>query len=63
MEQLCVGIDVSSTKHAAYLMKPDRGRFSGLPMQVVIGMEDTSVYGDNPLSLKLLPFYHSLYLV
>ena len=71
MEQLYVGIDVSSTKHAAYLMKPDGHKFSSFPMQndrggakmiseeivsaltklglddVVIGMEATSVYGDN----------------
>ncbi len=71
MEQLYVGIDVSSTKHAAYLMKPDGDKFSSFPMQndrsgakmisekivsaltklglkdVVIGMEATSIYGDN----------------
>ena len=71
MKQLYVGIDVSSTKHAAYLMKPDGDKFSSFPMQndlsgakmisekivsaltklglhdVVIGMEATSVYGDN----------------
>ena len=33
MEQLYVGIDVSSTKHAAYLMKPDGDKFSSFPMQ------------------------------
>lgn len=71
VEQLYVGIDVSSTKHAAYLMKPDGDKFSSFPMQndrsgakmisekivsaltklglkdVVIGMEATSIYGDN----------------
>ena len=71
MEQLYVGIDVSSTKHAAYFMKPNGDKFSSFPMQndlggakmiskkivsaltklgldtVVIGMEATSVYGDN----------------
>jgi len=71
VEQLYVGIDVSSTKHAAYFMKPDGDKFSSFPMQndrggakmisekivsaltklgldnVVIGMEATSVYGDN----------------
>ena len=33
MKQLYVGIDVSSTKHAAYLMKPDGEKFSCFPMQ------------------------------
>ena len=33
VEQLYVGIDVSSTKHAAYLMKPDGDKFSSFPMQ------------------------------
>ena len=71
MEQLYVGIDVSSTKHAAYFMKPNGDKFSSFPMRndrggakmisekivsaltklgldaVVIGMEATSVYGDN----------------
>ncbi len=71
MEQLYVGIDVSSIKHAAYLMKPNGDKFSSFPMQnnpggvkmitekivsaltklglhdVVIGMEATSIYGDN----------------
>ena len=71
VEQLYVGIDVSSTKHAAYFMKPDGEKYSSFPMQndrsgakmiaekivsartklglhdVVIGMEATSVYGDN----------------
>ena len=32
VEQLYVGIDVSSTKHAAYLMKPDGDKFSSFPM-------------------------------
>ena len=33
VEQLYVGIDVSSTKHAAYLMKPNGDKFSSFPMQ------------------------------
>lgn len=33
MEQLYVGIDVSSSKHAAYLMKSDGNKFSSFPMQ------------------------------
>ena len=33
VEQLYVGIDVSSTKHAAYFMKPDGEKFSSFPMQ------------------------------
>ena len=33
VEQLYVGIDVSSTKHAAYLMKPDGEKFFSFPMQ------------------------------
>ncbi len=37
MEPLYVGIDVSSTKHAAYLMKPDGGKFSSFPMQNNLG--------------------------
>ena len=32
VEQLYVGIDVSSTKHAAYLMKPDGDKFSRCKM-------------------------------
>ncbi len=37
VEQLYVGIDVRSTKHAAYLMKPDGGKFSSFPMQNNLG--------------------------
>jgi len=33
VKQLSIGIDESSTKHAAYLMKPDGDRFSIFPMQ------------------------------
>ncbi len=37
MEQLYVGIDVSSTKHAAYFMRPNGDKFSSFPMQNDLG--------------------------
>jgi len=37
VEQLYVGIDVSSTKHAAYLMMPNGEKFSSFPMQNNLG--------------------------
>ncbi len=37
MEQLYVGIDVSSTKHAAFLMTPNGEKFSSFPMQNNLG--------------------------
>ncbi len=37
MEQLYVGIDVSSTKNAAYPMKPDGEKLSSFPMQNNLG--------------------------
>ncbi len=37
MEQLYVGIDVSSTKHAAYLMTSNGEKFSSFPMQNNLG--------------------------
>ena len=37
VKQLYVGIDVSSTKHAVYLMKPNGDKFSSFPMQNNLG--------------------------
>lgn len=52
MNPLYVGIDVSSKTNVVYLMKPDGSKISNFSVdnsldKVIIGLEATSIYGDN----------------